>query len=408
MTLRWIETSFFVGLASFALAACTADGDGIAMDSSTDGDASTGDVADTDATDTDDADGGTGSASSDSTTTQGSTCEGEGIVFGRLYVDENGSDESLYAGGFEEGVDSPIPGATVRLFGASDSVQSTETCDDGRYGFPELDPGTYVLAPEHTGDGCSLRNCPRRLPDAIEEGRLNIVTIGDSIPVEGDPVTFPSRLADLFAPVVDVGEGNVAVSGSVSDQWLPGEPYFEDRLRPVIADADVVVISLGGNDVLGFISTVDFSDLAGALAQANETVDQIVSNVRTIASEIRAENADIDIVYCLYVDYSLATRTAPWSSTSFLPDGVVTGLLARAREQITVEDDFVVVDLLEVSQELPMPLDDYLADSLHFNDAGHTLYAYEIFRALGGVLVDELPLGGNRPFDNERSYGYAP
>jgi lysophospholipase L1-like esterase len=367
----------------------------------TDGEASSaGEASSGSDSDSDDASGG-------GDTDPAPGCTPEGTARGRLYLDENASDQSLYAGGFEAGVDTPVAGATVRLASGAGFTE-TVTCDDGRYGFPDLDDGIYVLLPEPVADGCSLRNCPRRLPAALEEGALNLLTIGDSVPVEGHPVTFPRRVADLFSAVVEVGNGNVAVSGSVSSEWLPGQPYFESRLRPALDQADVVVISLGGNDVLRFISTVDFTDLTAALAGANATVDQIVANVRAIAGEIRQVEPDIDVVFCLYVDYSLATNTSPWSSTAFLPAGVVTSLLERARDQITPDDDFVLVDLLEVSQDLPMPLDDYLVDSLHFNDAGHTLYAYEVFRALGGVIVGDLPLPTDRPFDNERSFGFVP
>ena len=68
---------------------------------------------------------------------------------------------------------------------------------------------------------------------------------------------------------------------------------------------------------------------------------------------------------------------------------MITTLLARARDSFTPEDDIVLVDLLGLTPDLPVPLDDYLADPLHFNDLGHDLYAHEVFRALGGVIVGE-------------------
>lgn len=334
-------------------------------------------------------------------------CNGDptGVVFGQVYVDENASDRSRYVGGFEDGSDTPLPDMELRVFGSQ--LDLLVTCEDGRYQVPNLDPGAYVVGLVANEAYCSRRNCPRRLPAALEEGLVKIVTIGDSVPVVGDPVTFPSRVGDLMAELADVEQLNSAISGTVSDDWLPSGGPFE-QLRGELADTDVVVISLGGNDVLDFVSTADLNDLAATLAGAQATVDQVLENVRDIAAEIHVENPDIDVVYCLYPDYSLATNTAPWSNLAFLPPGVVTALLARVRDSITPQDDFVLVDLLAMTEHLPGPLDAYLADSLHFNNAGHELYAREIFRALGGVVVGAPLLGDTWPFEDRHDFGLVP
>jgi lysophospholipase L1-like esterase len=321
-----------------------------------------------------------------------------------VYLDENGSDLSRYVGGFEDGIDTPLGDMEIRVFGAEPF--SVQTCDDGSYQVPTLDDGVYVVSPVDLQAACSRRNCPRRLPVALEEGAVKILTIGDSVPVEGDPVTFPARVADLMAGLAEIDQVNAAVSGTQSSDWLPDGSYFGE-IRSELADTDVVVIVLGGNDVLNYVSTADLSDLGAAVAGAQATVDQVVVNVRAIATEVRSENADIDVVFCIYPDYSQATATPPWSDLSFLPPGVVSGLLARARDAVTPEDAFVIVDLLEITQDLPQPLDDYLADSLHFNDAGHDLYAHEVFRALGGVIVGESPLGNGETFENRHDFGFV-
>jgi lysophospholipase L1-like esterase len=325
-----------------------------------------------------------------------------------LYWDDNGSDLSRYAGGFEPGFDSPVSDFGVIAYGPepSNAHPLVFSCQDGSYGFAGLTPGLYVIEPPDLGT-CSRNNCPRRLPEALEEGQLELVTIGDSVPVLGDPVTFPERVAELFSSLADVESVNAAVSGTESSDWLPGGSYFE-AARPDLDDADIVMISLGGNDVLNFAVFADLSDPLGALAEAQAIVDQIIVNIRAITAEIRDSNPDVDVVFCLYPDYSTATQTYPWSDLSVLPPGVVTNLLVRARDQITPEDELIVVDLFELTADLPAPLDDYLADELHFNDAGHDLYAHEIFRALGGVIVGDSPLASEPVSDNEQSYGYLP
>ena len=74
-----------------------------------------------------------------------------------------------------------------------------------------------------------------------------------------------------------------------------------------------------------------------------------------------------------------------------------------------VQDDIVLVDLFGLTPQLPQPLDDYLDDALHFNEVGHDLYAHEVFRALGGVIVGASPLS-TEPVaadDNRQDFGYV-
>lgn len=327
----------------------------------------------------------------------------EGLPHGHVYRDVDGGDRSRYAGGFSP-PDTPLEGVALRLLG---SELELESCPLGDYVFP-APSGLYVVAPEaHEGD-CSQRNCATRFPNAIEEGLVKIVTLGDSVPVQGAAETFPDRVAELVSALADVEEVNLAVSGTQSSDWIPGGTQFE-QVRDELVDADVVLVSLGGNDVLNFASTADLSDLAALLTGAQATVDQVATNVRDIAAEIRVANPDADVVFCLYPDYSQATGTPPWSDLGFLPPGVVSSLLVRARDSFAPEDDIVLVDLFGLTPELPIALDDYLADALHFNDVGHDLYAHEIFRALGGVIVGPSPLASQPvpPGDNRQDFGYV-
>lgn len=327
----------------------------------------------------------------------------QGLPHGHVYRDVDASDLSRYAGGFSR-ADTPIEGTILRLLGSDLEVES---CPGGEYTFPALD-GLFVVAPQaHEGD-CSQRNCATRFPVAIEEGLVKIVTLGDSVPVLGATETFPARVAELVSGLVDVEELNLAVSGTQSSDWTPGGARFE-QVREELLDADVVLVSLGGNDVLNLAATADLNDPLGLLMSAQATVDQVASNVRDIAAEIRVENPDADVVFCLYPDYSQATETPPWSDLGILPPGIVSSLLVRARDNFTPQDDIVLVDLFGLTPQLPLPLDDYLDDALHFNDVGHDLYAHEVFRALGGVIVGASPLA-TEPVaadNNRQDFGYV-
>ena len=237
------------------------------------------------------------------------------------------------------------------------------------------------------------------------------MTFGDSLPVEGSSPFFPERLADLLAPLAEVESENVARGGSISTQWLPGTTFFENRLLPQVGDADLIIASIGGNDIMGHIDAGALADPEGALAEIEVLVGEIVENVVAIADALREENPDVDFLYCLYVDYGSATSTYPWSvADQFLAEGAIAALLESALVQVPKDSNLIIADLFGASQALDDPLDDYLYDSLHFNDRGQTLYAEEIFKVLGGVLIGESPLGGEprSPLGLEKTYSFAP
>jgi lysophospholipase L1-like esterase len=329
-----------------------------------------------------------------------------------FYTDSNANDVSTYAGGFEPGSDDPTEGVTAELLGLDAGSGTATSCSDGQLGFADLEDGVYLVVPSFPEGVCSQKNCPARLPIAIREGEVKIVTFGDSVPVVGDAPFFPERLADLMAPLATIDNQNVAVGGTVSDNWLPGTPHFENRLAPHIDDADVILISLGGNDLLAFLQTKVnniqeiLNNLEAVLEEVRQEIERVVENIFTTVAAIRERNPNVDIVYLLYADYSLATSNQLWSAVNgFVGAEVVHDVLETARDGIPPDENVVLVDVFGATEGLP--LDDYLFDALHFNDRGQTLYAEEIFQTLGGVLVGPSPLGGDprTPLGAERSYG---
>jgi lysophospholipase L1-like esterase len=313
---------------------------------------------------------------------------------GLLYVDADESDGSIHDNSFDSDSDTPIAGSTVRLFGDTNLMVEGRSCADGNFHFGDLSAGAYVVAPELDVDGnCMQRNCTKRFPQAIAEGSVKIVTMGDSVPVQGDPVRFPARLATLLGDIADITNTNVAVGGTVSSQWLPGTSHFDNRLTPELADADVVVMSIGGNDIMASLDVEALLDPEGTIEATYELVQQIAENVRSIVDGMREINADIDVVYCIYVDYGQAGGN--WNIIgNMVGQEAITSVLRTARESLSVEEDILIADLFGASHELEDPLSDYLADMLHFNDRGHSLYAEEIFLTLGGALIGDSSLGG--------------
>jgi lysophospholipase L1-like esterase len=313
---------------------------------------------------------------------------------GLAYIDADSGDATIHDNSFDSGADTPIAGRSVRLFGA-DGITEGTSCEGGDFHFGDLSSGAYVLAPELDVDGnCMQRNCTQRFPEALTEGAVKIVTMGDSVPVVGHDELFPARLALLLGDLADIDNTNVAVGGTVSSQWLPGTSNFENRLAPELPDADVVVMSIGGNDIMANLDAGALQDPDAAVEQTYVIVAQIAENVRNTVAAMRDINPDIDVVYCIYVDYGQAA-IFPWGIVANLVgQDEITSVLRTARESLSVEEGILIADLFGASHSLDDPLDDYLYDSLHFNDRGHTLYAEEVFMTLGGALIGDSPLGG--------------
>ena len=230
---------------------------------------------------------------------------------------------------------------------------------------------------------------------------------------------FPTRLATLISPLATVDNQNVAVSGSTSPGWLPGTYYFEMNLGPHIADMDVLVISVGGNDIMhyasGFMDDIQNGtfDAEEALAGAKELMQDVMENVVAMAEEVRSINPDVDIVYCLYPNYGQCESTFPWGLVpSLLGVGAMEEILELAREMVPTDLHVLLVDMYGRAEGLP--LDDYMStyqgqpDPLHFNTMGQTLYAEEIFEVLGGVLIGANPLDhGATPLGEEKLLGLS-
>jgi len=321
-------------------------------------------------------------------------------ITGLVYVDEDESSLTHYIQEMDAGVDSPLAGSDVRLVGA-DLDQTLATCDDGSFAFSALADGPYVVHVTATEDrGCTSANCAPQFANAIASGEVTILTVGDSVPVvsPGGAPLFPQRVADMLAPLATVTNQNIAVGGTTTLDWLPGEGLFENTLSPKLADADVVVVSLGGNDLQFFVQdSMGSGDLLGAAATFPGFIDGVLANGLTIIQEIQARAPHVDIVYCVYMNY-LNTSEMQGLLGGFydLAQGLLVGALDSVRTQFSAVDGVVLADMSSaLGDEL---LDNYLMDFVHLSDQGHEFYAREVFMALGGAIVGDEPLGLDRLF----------
>ena len=320
------------------------------------------------------------------TTCETATVTGTSVI-GQLYVDADGSERSLWDGGAFAAPDQGIAGRTVTLHGPDGPVETT-SCADGTFGFGELGEGPYLTAVDwEDGDLCRTRNCAGGLAAAIERGRVKIVTLGDSVPVIGDAPMFPDRLEDMLSPLATIENVNIAVGGTTSEDWVPGTSNFDNRFEPHIESADVIIVSVGGNDFLEYANDA-FSNPSDAIAGFPDFVREVMNRVLLVKDTVAIRNPDADLVYLLYPDYS---QSDVWADQFGFAISIIQDLVGDALEQILdelgPEEDVLMVDFYGYFRETGLNLDLHLYDLLHFNDAGQQVYAERIFEILGGVSI---------------------
>lgn len=230
-----------------------------------------------------------------------------------------------------------------------------------------------------SGNGSEARE-PRLL-----DGGERVIFIGDSIAATSPP-TYADLLPEaLGARASGVETVNLSEPGSTSGDWRPGKPLFSQGLEPELAGADLVVVTVGGNDLeraLGGLDGVDSlsrADAAGG-AGALRAAQRLSDNLAATFAAIRGRSPRTRIAYVTYPDYS---RAAVWkeaggaAGTLALRAGL-TALTAAAAEA----DPDLVVNMTPITARAGV--DSLLADSEHLSPTGHELYARRLARALTG------------------------
>ena len=329
------------------------------------------------------------------------TCAFAAGLRGTIYHDGNKDSQSVY----EQDVDAedvPLGEVDVFLLDGTTERQTT-TRSGGVFAFANLNPGTYFLdigiTPDHE---CTSHNRSVRVPEAIREGALHIVSIGDSIGVLGSDHPYPEKLADRFAGLADTTFDNLHVAGSTSWDWLPGADtgYFDDRLAPVLPDTDLLTYTLGGNDLGVYLPPggppYDVLQIIMNFLQNPQYMAEIIPNITEIAAAAHDINPDCDIVYAVYPNFGNSTYLIEMIGSDLQP---FASLLARAvlsllRWRMSETEWIVLADMLDALGDTW--LDPYLIDIVHPSDAGHQRYADEIFTSLGGIVLEEGRIGESR------------
>lgn len=314
-------------------------------------------------------------------------CEGNAFS-GEVFFDHDLSSTSRYSLRRDD-TDELLKGENIILYNQDFKLQGT-TCDNGTFGASNLHDGNYVFGVTDLDGRISASSSQGvRFIEAVKEGNLNVVVFGDSIPAYGPAPWYPEYLEQTLDTVVDTDVANIAIPGTRSVDWLPGvSNYYEENLFPRIADADVIIFSLGGNDLYELANgSVDTSDPSAAIAQFDETVEEVISNLKLLITAIRNENPNVDIVWMLYPNYATTERWAALAPDLIgVIEGVLAGKLNYIRRELAHHEKLIMWDINNATKKLD--LDAYLSDELHLNKPGHILWSQELFLTLGGVIIE--------------------
>lgn len=217
---------------------------------------------------------------------------------------------------------------------------------------------------------------PARPPSVVEPGSdtaIRLVGLGDSLTRgagDSEGLGYLGRLRQRVAEArkKPVYVHNLAVNGYRSDQLL-SRLQKEPAFRQTIARADLITLSIGGNDL-----RVAAQETGVDLAHARRVFDESLARVVRIVTELRAINPRAPIVYVgLYNPY------ATW------PEGeAITALLERWNAEVAARTahmpNVAVVPLVDLFQ---FHLDEYLAaDRFHPNGAGYAAIAERIWQVV--------------------------
>lgn len=233
------------------------------------------------------------------------------------------------------------------------------------------------------------------LPAFAADGAKNYVVLGDSI-AQGSGLYNSDQAAygRIVADTNGYNYANFGVNGLRS--WDLIEQLKKDPVASAVAAADIVSLSIGGNDYLQQDLPKIFSDIArGDYKIINDIQNNFRGYFAEIISLLKAANPDVALfVQTLYNPQYGALRDAYGMATSRINE-VITGYLAEN------PGAFYLVDTVPVMEGHP----EYIAvDTIHPSAVGNVALARLVLQRLyeegygentepvtNAVGVDEIP-----------------
>ena len=123
---------------------------------------------------------------------------------------------------------------------------------------------------------------------------LNLVALGDSITRGYGLKDGEKCYVDIIAEDYGLKSQNFAVNGQTSDVLLDSLKNISKKEKQAIENADYIVMSIGGNDMLYLVNTL----MSGALPAEGESYTyETIEKIVAVAKRLTPENMSDDIAY---------------------------------------------------------------------------------------------------------------
>lgn len=211
--------------------------------------------------------------------------------------------------------------------------------------------------------------------------KLNYVVLGDSI-AYGSGLINPvdACYGKIIADTCDFDYQNFSIPGSTTDALLL--VLEGDAVVEAVKEADIISISIGGNDFL-------MNDMVGLMfdslvfddySEFDKIAESNYANLCEIMSVIRAANPDALVV--------LQTLYNPQDGYMGIPCSYGQGLINRGILRYAEEnpENLAVAD---VASALGDDMDNFAADGIHPSAKGNKLIAKEVLSTLNALGVTD-------------------
>lgn len=261
-----------------------------------------------------------------------------------------------------------------------------------------------------SGNETATQKAVTKITNKVQKKDISIVAVGDSLTEGiGDGTStggYVSRIADLYATdkkINDITTANYGISGNTSTQILKRIQTKTD-IQDSLKDADVIVLTFGGNDLMKVIKSQLLKVTEDSFAKPEAAYKQ---RVETIFSEIRKLNKQAPIyVYGIYNPFYLYFSDVPemqtvvdsWNDATksvvdeqnkahFIP---INDLLSKGNQVESTENEDTSSTPSHQKAEI---VNDLLfeEDSFHPNEEGYDIMAKALYENMQKTKTEWLP-----------------
>lgn len=261
-----------------------------------------------------------------------------------------------------------------------------------------------------SGNETATQKAVTKITNKVQKKDISIVTVGDSLTEGiGDGTStggYVSRIADLCATdkkINDITTANYGISGNTSTQILKRIQTKTD-IQDSLKDADVIVLTFGGNDLMKVIKSQLLKVTEDSFAKPEAAYKQ---RVETIFSEIRKLNKQAPIyVYGIYNPFYLYFSDVPemqtvvdsWNDATksvvdeqnkahFIP---INDLLSKGNQVESTKNEDTSSTSSHQKAEI---VNDLLfeEDSFHPNEEGYDIMAKALYENMQKTKTEWLP-----------------